>query len=151
MHYRLISWLSFLYKVAYKDLNEEKLVKLQKRAAWVILDCDFYTPSCMMFSEFKWMTFSERVLYQKPVQMFKKIRGNAPEYLRTWFTFATDIHARLLRSPSGFPLYTPKPHLEIYRNTFILYFPVHPFVILLLHIFKTQTQFSILNLSIYVG
>ena len=75
-----------------------------------------------MFSGLKWMTFSERVLYQKPIQMFKTIRGNAPEYLRTLFTFATDIHARLLRSPSGFPLYTPKPHLEIYRNTFIFVF-----------------------------
>ena len=27
---------------------EEKLVKLQKSAARVILDCDFYTPSCMI-------------------------------------------------------------------------------------------------------
>mgnify|MGYP000435174630 FL=1 len=50
---------------------EEKLVKHQKRAARVILDCDFNTPSCMMFSELKWMTFPERVLYQKAIQMFK--------------------------------------------------------------------------------
>jgi len=34
-------------------------------------------------SELKWMTFPERVLYQKAIQMFKTIRGNAPEYLRT--------------------------------------------------------------------
>ena len=51
--------------------------------------------------------------------MFKTIRANAPEYLRTSFTFATDIHARLLHSSSSFQLYTPKPHLEIYRNTFV--------------------------------
>ena len=35
----------------------------------------------MMFSELKWMTFPERVLYQKATQMFKTIRGNASEYL----------------------------------------------------------------------
>ena len=72
-----------------------------------------------MFSELKWMTFPERVLYKikKAIQMFKTIRGNAPEYLRKSFTVATDIHARLLRSSSSFQLYTPKPHLEIYRNT----------------------------------
>jgi len=52
-------------------------------------------------SELKWMTFPERVLYQKAIQMFKTIRGNAPEYLRTSFTFATDIHAILLRSSSS--------------------------------------------------
>jgi len=55
----------------------------------------------------------------KAIQMFKTIRGDAPEYLRSSFTFASDIHARLLRSSSNFQLYTPKPHLEIYRNTFV--------------------------------
>ena len=65
------------------------------------------------------MTFPECVLYQKAIQMFKTIRGNAPEYLRKSFTFVTDIHARLLRSSSIFQLYTQKPRLEIYRNTFI--------------------------------
>ena len=55
----------------------------------------------------------------KTIQMFKTIRGDAPEYLRSSFTFASDIHARLLRSSSNFQLYTPKPHLEIYRNTFV--------------------------------
>ena len=34
--------------------------------------------------------------------------------LRSSFTFASDIHARLLRSSSNFQLYTPKLHLEIY-------------------------------------
>ena len=68
-----------------------------------------------MFSALKWMAFPERVLYQKAIQMFKTIRGNSPEYLRTPFTFATDTHAILLRSSSSFQLYTPKPHLEIYR------------------------------------
>ena len=55
----------------------------------------------------------------KAIQMFKTIRGDAPEYLRSTFTFASDIHAILLHSSSNFQLYTPKPHLEIYRNTFV--------------------------------
>ena len=42
---------------------EEKLVRLQKRAARVILDCDFYTTSSTMFSDLKWVLFSERVIY----------------------------------------------------------------------------------------
>ena len=65
------------------------------------------------------MTFPERVLYQEAIHMFKTIRGNALENQRTSFTFATDIHAILLRSSSSFQLYTPKPHLEIYRKTFV--------------------------------
>ena len=41
------------------------------------------------------------------------------DYLRSSFTIASDIHARLLRSSSNFQLYTPKPHSKIYRNTFV--------------------------------
>ena len=52
----------------------------------------------------------------------------------------------------SFQLYSPKPHLEIQMYIEICsYFPVHMFGILFLHIFKTQIQFSILNLSIHVG
>ena len=73
-----------------------------------------------MFSDLKWMSFLERVMYMKAIQIFKTIRGDAPEYLRSSFTFASHKHARLLRSSSNFQLYTPKSHLEIYRNTFVL-------------------------------
>jgi len=48
-----------------------------------------------MFSDLKWMSFPERVIYMKAIQMFKTIRKDAPEYLRLSFTFASDIHARL--------------------------------------------------------
>ena len=43
----------------------DKLVKFQKRAARVIVDCDFYTPSSELFKELNWQTFPERVAYQK--------------------------------------------------------------------------------------
>jgi len=72
-----------------------------------------------MFSDLKWVSFPERVIHIKAIQMFKTIRGDAPEYLRSAFTVTSDIHARLLRSSSNSQLYTPKPHLEIYRNTFV--------------------------------
>jgi len=44
---------------------EDKLVKFQKRAARVILDCAFYTPSSELFKDLNWQTFPERVTYQK--------------------------------------------------------------------------------------
>ena len=97
-----------------------------------------------MFSGLKRMTFSERVLNQKPIQMFKTIRGNAPEYLRTSFTSATDIHAILLRSSSSFQLYTPKPHLKIYRNTFV--FSVF-FIIVIIIIIIISSSISISSSS----
>ena len=52
---------------------EDKLVKLQKRAATVILDVAFTVPSETMFTQPKWMTFRERVGYHKTIQMHKTI------------------------------------------------------------------------------
>ena len=45
----------------YSSTLENKLVKFQKRAARVILDCDFYTPSSELLKELNWQTFTERV------------------------------------------------------------------------------------------
>ena len=57
----------------------------------------------------------------RAIQIFKTIRGDAPEYLRLSFTVASD--ARLLRSSSSSQLYTPNIHLK--KNIEIpLYF--HP-------------------------
>jgi len=40
-----------------------------------------------MFSDLKWISFPERVIYIKGIQMFKTIRGNAPEYFISSFTY----------------------------------------------------------------
>ena len=97
---------------------ENKLVKFQKRSARLILDKDFTTPSTLLFSELKWMPFPDRVIYQKAIQMYKTIHGIAPEYLRTPFTFTSEIHSRLLRSSGPLQLYLPKPRTELLKRSF---------------------------------
>jgi len=47
------------------------------------------------------------LIYQKAIQMFKTIRGEAPDYLQTSFTFSSDVHTKLLRSSSTCQLYVP--------------------------------------------
>ena len=61
---------------------EDKLVKFQKRAARVILDCDFYTPSSDIFKELNWQTFPERVTYQNAILMYRIINNICPDYLK---------------------------------------------------------------------
>ena len=61
---------------------EDKLVQFQKRAARLILDCDFYTPSSELFKELNWQTFPERVTYQKEVLMYRIINNTCPDYLK---------------------------------------------------------------------
>ena len=61
---------------------EDKLVKFQKRAARVILDCDFYTPSSELFNELNGQTFPERVTYHKAMLMYRIINNISPDYLK---------------------------------------------------------------------
>ena len=45
--------------------------------------------------------------------MYKTIHCDAPDYLKTSFTFTSEIHTRLLRSSSTYHLYTPRPRHEL--------------------------------------
>ena len=63
---------------------EDKLVQLQKRAARAILDVYFNVPSESKFTQLKWMTFLERVVYHKTIQMYKTVCGDAPDYLNSF-------------------------------------------------------------------
>ena len=54
------------------------------------------------------MPFSDRVIYQKALQMYKTLHGGAPEYLRTSLTFTSEIHSRILRSTCPLQLYSSK-------------------------------------------
>jgi len=42
------------------------------------------------------MTFPERVVYNKAIQMYKTVCEDAPDYLKTDFVFTSEIHSRLL-------------------------------------------------------
>ena len=123
---------------------EEELVRLQKRAARVILDCDVYTPSStMFFLILNGCHFRERVIYMKAIQMFITIRGDAPEYLRSSFTFASDMHTRCYVHR---PIYSCILQNLIQKYIVIhLYVQVHPFGIPFLHIFIIQIQVIILK------
>jgi len=59
---------------------EDKLVKFQMRAARVILDSDFCTPSSELFKELNWQTFPERVTYQKAIIMYRITNNICPDY-----------------------------------------------------------------------
>jgi len=57
------------------------------------------------------MTFPERVVYPKAIQMHKTVCGDAPGYLKNDFVFTSEIHSTLLRSSSIFSaLYTKTQH-----------------------------------------
>jgi len=96
---------------------EDRLVRFQKRAARLILDLDVLTPFTRLFNTIKWVSFPERVVYHKALQMYKTIHSDAPDYLTISFTFTSEIHTRLLRSSSTYHLYIPRPRHELFRHS----------------------------------
>ncbi len=96
--------------------QEEKLIRFQKRAGRLILDKDYTTPSKDLFKELNWLTFPERVTFQKAVLLYKILNDLSPDYLTNMFTFTSDIHDRTLRSSSQFQLYSPRPNTELLRK-----------------------------------
>ena len=61
--------------------DSDRITKLQKRAARIILECDMSVPSNFMFSTLKWVPFVEKVKFQKSVLMYKVLHRLVTEYI----------------------------------------------------------------------
>ena len=97
----------------------DKMIKFQKRAARMILDKDIDTPSIQLFSELKWLSFPERIKFQKAILMYKTLNGLAPNYLNDKYSYRNETTMRTLRSTSSNFLYIPKPSCELFRKSFV--------------------------------
>ena len=70
--------------------NLSKINKIQKRAARLILDKNYLTPSSEMFSELEWQTFPDNVQYQQALLVYKSLNNQAPTYMREMFQSVRD-------------------------------------------------------------
>ena len=61
--------------------NIERLSKLQKLAARIILQVDYITPSTTMFCELGWQSIHKKLLYNKAVLTYKEINNMTPAYI----------------------------------------------------------------------
>ena len=98
------------------DLNT--LVKLQKQAARIILDCHYLTPSTDMFCKLKWLPMKDCVKYRKATMTCKAINGNAPYNISSMFEPVGEVHRRTPRQTCKNDLYLPpRAKLNAVRNT----------------------------------
>ena len=96
----------------------DRLVRLQKRAARLILKADFLTPSKELFRELKWLTFPKRVQYHTYLMVYKGINGLAPGYISSMLTYVSEHHERLNRSATSDTFHTPRSHSSYYDKAF---------------------------------
>ena len=99
-------------------LNTNRLLKLQKRAARIILGADIMTSSKHMFKELQWLSFPQRVNYHTCVLVYKSINGLAPEYLSQLFTKTSELHTRNLRSVNNDELRVPFARTNYFAKSF---------------------------------
>ena len=94
-----------------------RIERLQKAVARVLLDCDFYTPSDVLFHSLQWMPFRKRVLYNEAILMYKVHNNLAPDYLNN-FKNIQNVHSRNTRSAARDDLYIPKHRTQIFKRSF---------------------------------
>ena len=80
------------------NANLTRLIKLQKRAARMILKADFMTPFKQLFKELNWLPFPKLVQYHTCLMVYKSIIGQAPEYISSMLTYVSEHHERQTRS-----------------------------------------------------
>ena len=98
--------------------NILRLLKLQKRAARIILNADIMTPSQRMFNELKWLPFPQRVKYHTCIMVYKGLNDLAPDYINDLFIETSEVHTRNLRSNENAQLRVPKRRNNMYENSF---------------------------------
>jgi hypothetical protein len=65
--------------------NIDRLLKLQKRAARIILNVsEITTPSSILFQNLKWMPINDYFVYRKCFITYKVLNNLTPEYLNVF-------------------------------------------------------------------
>ena len=100
------------------NANLTRLVKLQKRAARMILKVDFMTPSEQLFKELNWPPFPKWVQYHTCLMVYKSITGQTPEYIPSMLTYGSEHHERQTRSTALIFLHIPRSHPAYFDRAF---------------------------------
>ena len=98
--------------------NLDKLCKLQKRAARLILNSNFDEPSKHLFEDLGWLSFVNRIQYHKGVLMYKCMNNLAPDYLCEMFKSNPCSNKYSLRSSDAHCLFIPRPKTNYMKKTF---------------------------------
>ena len=97
--------------------NLERIHKLQKCAARVILDAPPDSPSLPLFHDLGWLNIFERVEFNKGVLLYKTVHDMCPEYLSDMFTFQSGASYGL-RSSTNQKMCIPTHKNELFKKSF---------------------------------
>ena len=82
----------------------QDLIKLQKRAARLILDKRYDTASSVLFEKLNWLPLLDRLKYNECIQVYKALNDDSPLYMSELFT----KNSTNLRSSTMDKLFVPR-------------------------------------------
>ena len=103
------------------NLNDEgiqRITKWQKRAARIILDAPFLTPTRELFENLNWLSFCDRISYNKLVLVYKILHDKTPNYLKKLYIPSSEVHTSNLRFVSSNNLLLIRPNTNIMKKSF---------------------------------
>ena len=98
--------------------NALLLLRLQKRAARLILDKPLRTSSQAMFKELRWMPLQDRIKYRDMVMVYKARHQQIPQYITSMFDTVQNHHSAYTRAAVHNHLYRNQFSLEMTRKSF---------------------------------
>ena len=98
--------------------NIERISKLQKRAARIILHAEYLTPSSLMFDELGWLSIPRRLMYNKALLTFKALNNLTPAYISDLLKPMSETHSLSLRSSDNGLLSIPRSRSALYDHSF---------------------------------
>ena len=98
--------------------NIDRLLKLQKRAARIILRAEYTTPSATMFQQLEWQRIDTRLNYNKAILTYKALNSLTPEYISNLLKPTSQTHTLYLRSTANGTLSIPRSRTKLFGGSF---------------------------------
>jgi hypothetical protein len=95
-----------------------RILKLQKRTARLILDQDPIAPSEPLFKQLEWTSIEQRIKYHKYLLVSKCLKNEASVYLKNKIQYLSDKNPYSLRNVVSKKLQIPKVKTELFKKTF---------------------------------
>ena len=92
----VFDYVNVIWTTCNKD-NLGRVLKLQKRAARIILNADRMAPSVPLFNCLKWLPFYEDAKVTRCTVAYKRVLGFLPSYLQESLRLISSIHGRHTR------------------------------------------------------
>ena len=89
-----------------------KLVKLQKRAARILLNKDYNSRTCDLFAELNWMPLEDWIILRRAGQVYECLNDNANQCLNTLLIFRRSVHSHNTRSAADSNIHTAQNHTK---------------------------------------